>query len=59
MEHPEDRKIRLEAIADAEKRIDKFMIDNINNIRAIFLIYEDAKAETMLKELRERLWGQS
>ncbi len=56
-EHPDDKKQREESEVAAKSRIDAFMSGlSVDDLRGMILVYEDAKAEQRLAELRERFW---
>lgn len=55
-EHPEDRKIRIEATRLAKSKCHRFSIENMRELVKLISTYADEDAETLLADLRERFW---
>jgi hypothetical protein len=56
-EHPEDRRMRREAIAEARTTIGPFWRKNWRLFVALVETYADDMAHVRLDALRERYWG--
>lgn len=55
-EHPEDRKARERAEAAAKGVIAAFVAEHQQELAALVQTYADAKAEALLRDLREKFW---
>jgi hypothetical protein len=56
-EHPEDRKMRLEAQRRAADKIDSFVVSRLRQLRRLILTYSDDHAYALLSNMREEFWG--
>jgi hypothetical protein len=56
-EHPEDRKLRLEAIAEAKETIGPFWRQHWREFVALVQTYADVEAAEKLEALRVQFWG--